>query len=437
MEFLNDRIGILLKYGKVLGSLTKRFFYIDNCGNLYYTTEEGISKKFLESKNFKDENFINIIAPLSKKINLSECSVSPIKQYLEDKFNLKGRSYFELYLKTRDYRTILIFAWTEDSINYLREYFVSISNIDEMNSLNDQFGKYDSNDKKGSNSFNKIESGIKTIDNDNYNRINISCFENSEFNMTRNKEKSTQKIFEFAEVTAIDNNEKYETNEKERNINLENIKTDNFNNEINNKNFSFKAIPCPLVKDFEEGSIIKNSENKFLNNNNQKNVINRINKDFKTEIDHLNSKLHAEQNNLDEANLMDDYNSANVYAEALKNKIYHLSNDDKKFVDDLLNKLNNTFVNQVDWDKPFIKLINPSQDVFEYQETLAQMENGSDYSGHVMNSMPNGLGKEFRKDGICYHGEFKNGKWHGQGVITNVYLDMYQGEFINGCICGI
>lgn len=423
MEFLNDRIGVLLKYGKVLGSLTKRFFYIDNSGNLYYTNDESISNKFLETKNFKDQYLISLIAPISKKINLSDCSVSAIKQYLDDKFNLKGRSHFELFLKTRDYRTILVFSWTEEHINFLRDYFLSISNLNEMNLLNDQFGKYDSSDNALKNALNNHDAN----DNPNYfedatrnNIINIDrSLDNSDFNMAKNKEKSTQKIFEFADVSG-------------------NQQANNFKNNSNN-NFSFKAIPDSSIKEISEVNYL----------NKQRNTI--LNQEFKTGLDNLNKKLNTDLNHKDELKDMEDYNSyksvknnndnnnINIFnkAEAIKNKYYQLTFEEKKKVDVLLEKLNGRFVNQIDWDKPCIRLINPSGSEYEYEETWAQMENGSDYSGHVINFMPNGQGKEFRKDGIFYSGEFKNGKWHGQGVITNVDLDTFQGEFINGCICGI
>lgn len=468
MEFLNDRIGVLLKYGKVLGSLAKRFFYIDNTGNLYYTNDESISKKFLDTKSFNDEYLIGLIAPISKKINLSECSVSAIKQFLEDKFNLKCRSYFELFLKTRDYRTILVFSWAEEHINFLRDYFLSISNFNEMNSLNDQFGKYDFTDNN--NITNALDKDFGK-DNQNYfddasrnninnNRINNNnSLDNSEFNMAKNKEKSTQKIFEFAEVSG--NQDKNNSNNsalkelsgnsKSDKENLINIKNNNNNN---NKDFSFKNQVIDSehkeLKNFSEKEKLDASEANFINK--QKNTINKLNQDFKTGIDNLNTKLNSDLNHKEEdVKYMEDYNSYNSvnnnnkiynitntnYTEAIKNKIYQFNYEEKKRVEELLDKLNGRFVNQIDWDKACIRLVNPSGSEYEYEETWAQMENGSEYSGHVVNFMPNGQGKEYRKDGIFYSGELRNGKWHGIGVITDVNLDTFQGEFVNGCICGI
>ena len=161
---------------------------------------------------------------------------------------------------------------------------------------------------------------------------------------------------------------------------------------------------------------------------------NKINLDFKTGIDNLNNKLKADHTEKDEIKYLEEYSSN---GEILLNKIYRLNEDDKKNVEKILKKLNGKYVNQIDWEKNCLKIFKPSQNDYEYDETWAQLENGSDYSGHVINLMPNGYGKEYRKDGIFYSGEFRNGKWNGQGVITNVNLDTFQGEFINGCICGI
>ncbi len=437
MEYLNDRIGILLKYGKVLGSINKRFFYIDNSGNLYYTNEENVSKKFLETKNFNEEYLISIISPISKKINLTECSISPIKYFLEDRFNLNGRSYFELFLKTRDYRTILIFSWTEDSINFLRDYFLSISNINEMNCLNDQFSKYDKVDKSQINASNKMELHNPIFNNNKiphsnegyiYSDRTINNFHDSEYKIIENRERTTQKIFEFADVTSSVGNK---TGNFKENLDSENKDEGNqkiinsFNDQ--NKNLSFKVLSNNIIKNDEEGM--------FLNRKN--NILNRISMEFKNKIDNLNSKLHADKENQDEEKFLSEYSSDNTYADPTKNKIYNLNLEDIKHIEDLVHKLDGKYVNQINWDKQFIKIINPSQSDKEYEETWAQLDNGSDYSGFVINNMPNGYGKEYRKDGIFYTGDFKNGKWHGLGVITNVNLDTYSGEFVNGCICGI
>ena len=302
---------------------------------------------------------------------------------------------------------------------------------------------------------NKISNNNNNDEINKNDRLNLNNLDNSEFNMTKNKEKSTQKIFEFADISSnpntnngnndnnnlekkeIQNNQAYFKNtenfiyeEKEEPNKNNNENPNNKNDE--NKNFSFKAIPNYNLKDTKHK---EDSESSFLNK--QKNVINKINLDFKTGIDNLNTKMHSDENNIDEIKYMDDYNSVNNYAEVIKNKIYHLNLEEKRNVEELLNKLNGRYVNQIDWDKQYIKVLTPSQNDPEYEETWAQLENGSDYSGHIKNFMPNGQGKEYRKDGIFYTGEFRNGKWHGQGVITNVNLDTFQGEFVNGCICGI
>ena len=110
---------------------------------------------------------------------------------------------------------------------------------------------------------------------------------------------------------------------------------------------------------------------------------------------------------------------------------------DVKYMEELLTKLEGKFVNQNDWDKECIKIVNPTSNNEMYEESWIKLENGSDYSGQVKNGMPHGFGKEFRKDGLIYTGYFFQGKWHGIGNITTINLDNYQGEFIDGCICGI
>ena len=110
---------------------------------------------------------------------------------------------------------------------------------------------------------------------------------------------------------------------------------------------------------------------------------------------------------------------------------------DVKYMEELISKLDGKFVNQDDWDKESIKVINPSSNEEEYEESWIKLDNGSDYSGPVKNGYPHGYGKEFRKDGSIYTGYFYLGKWHGIGNITSINLDNYSGEFIDGCICGI
>jgi hypothetical protein len=106
-------------------------------------------------------------------------------------------------------------------------------------------------------------------------------------------------------------------------------------------------------------------------------------------------------------------------------------------MDDVLVKLEGKFVNQNNWQREFVKIVNPSSSDESYVEELAHLDNGSTYSGQVKNGMPHGMGKEFRQDGGLYSGSFYQGKWHGFGTITNENLDSYSGEYIDGCICGI
>jgi hypothetical protein len=109
----------------------------------------------------------------------------------------------------------------------------------------------------------------------------------------------------------------------------------------------------------------------------------------------------------------------------------------ESYMESILNKLGGRFKNQIHWEKACIRIINPSSSSEIYDETWAELENGSNYSGPVKNGMPHGFGKEYRSDGCLYTGYFYNGKWHGSGTLTNETLDSFQGEFIDGCICGI
>lgn len=96
-------------------------------------------------------------------------------------------------------------------------------------------------------------------------------------------------------------------------------------------------------------------------------------------------------------------------------------------------------INQDGSEKERIKIINPSFNTSntQYEEILVNLENGSQFSGKVINGYPNGQGVEYRKDGAHYSGNFVNGKWQGEGKITTENLNVYQGEFIDGHFCGI
>lgn len=55
-----------------------------------------------------------------------------------------------------------------------------------------------------------------------------------------------------------------------------------------------------------------------------------------------------------------------------------------------------------------------------------------------MSGMPHGGGKEvLLVDGLSFNGNFKHGKKHGRGYITNSNLDTLYCEFIEDEICGI
>lgn len=294
MELLSDRIGIILKYGKVMGGLTKRYFFIDNKGILYYSEKIDPISNLLKLTSYDNDQIISSLINVSKTIILTDCSISGVKTYLENKFELQGRSYFELFLNSRDYRSILIFSWKEEFISTLREYV-----------------------------------GI------------------------------------FREVQEGENEHIIE--EKE----LQNFETENSVFKPSNNNLNEFLMPI------KNNEIEKNSNNIFLNAKN------------------------------------------------------------KNYMDNIILKLNGKFVNQKDWDKDCIKVINPTSTEEEYEETWVELENGSNYSGPVKNGMPHGYGKEYRPDGSLYTGYFYKGKWHGVGTLTNETLDSYLGEFIDGCICGI
>lgn len=113
---------------------------------------------------------------------------------------------------------------------------------------------------------------------------------------------------------------------------------------------------------------------------------------------------------------------------------------DEKSAEDVLVRLGGKLVNQKDWTKKVIRSIDSKEDPSGQEvinEEFATLENGSTYSGPIKGGMPFGIGKEFRQDGNLYQGNFLEGKWHGEGTITNANLETYKAEFIDGCISGI
>lgn len=295
MEILSDRIGVLLKYGKMMGGLTKRYFFIDNKGTLFYTEKEAPILELLKFSSYDNDKFVAHVMPHSKLINLIDCSISGVKSFLENKFDLQGRSYFELFVKARDYRSILLFAWKEEYINSLHDYVASFR---ELN--------------------------------------------------------NEEVIFDEKEMT-----------------------------------------------------------------------------NFVTEGSKLNKEVTMSSNfmQMDSISHIEKSSGVNIFTNAKDKKTMAMES--------VLAKLGGRFVNQKDWEKDSIKIVNPTSDLVEYEETWVELENGSNYSGSVKNGMPHGFGKEYRPDGSLYTGYFNKGKWHGPGTLTNETLDSYQGEFIDGCICGI
>jgi hypothetical protein len=292
MDILADRIGVLLKHGKRMGTLTKRFFFIDNNGNLYYTEKESIIHDLLKSKTYDDKKFISLFTNKEKIIKIQNCSSSVIKSYLDNKFDLRGRSYFELFDKEQNFRNIFVFGLKEDNTNILHSYVKS---------------------------FEEIRNDFEEREIQNFAEISMFKAENATFT---------------------------------RLISLENTGENNFNEKIQSKN------------------IFSNAKN-------------------------------------------------------------------TKYMERVLKKLEGKFVNQNGWERDRIKIVNPTSETEEYEEVWVELENGSNYSGHVKNGMPHGYGKEYRTDGSLYAGSFYEGKWQGVGTITTETLDTYHGEFIDGCICGI
>ena len=288
MEIIGNRIGTILKFGKVMGRPTKRYFFIDNEGILHYTEEESIIKELLANSNKNNKILVDSIKSECKQIKLNDCSLSSIKPFLDKDFDLHNRSHFEVYVKSRDFRSLILFAYKEDYTYSLYEF---------ISSFKESFG--DNSDEK-------------TV---------------------------------FARRETLDEDMRFQ---------LERLLTRN-----------------------EDGYYPR----------------------------HYSSSSGIKK--------------------------------DEKNMDEILLKLEGKFVNQENWQKENIRIVNPISLSESYIEELCILENNSTYSGHVKDGMPEGNGKEFRKDGSLYSGIFSHGKWHGFGTITNENLDSYSGEFLDGCICGI
>ncbi len=123
---LSDRIGILLKYGKFIGSLMRRYFYIDNNGYLHYTESENAILTLNIQSNYEDKEFVKMF-PKDKYINLNNsCFRSGIKPYLEKNYNLQNRSFIEL--TTEEGNMLMLFPYLESNIQFLFEYISTFQN---------------------------------------------------------------------------------------------------------------------------------------------------------------------------------------------------------------------------------------------------------------------------------------------------------------------
>jgi hypothetical protein len=55
---------------------------------------------------------------------------------------------------------------------------------------------------------------------------------------------------------------------------------------------------------------------------------------------------------------------------------------------------------------------------------------GYEYNGEWMNDLPNGIGREYWKDGTKYEGDFTNGAKNGRGTLTfGIDNSVYNGFF--------
>jgi hypothetical protein len=126
MDMLSDRIGILLKYGKFIGSLMRRYFYIDNNGLLHYSESENSVLSITSQSSYSDEEFVKMFSK-HKYINLNNSTFrSGIKPYFDKHYNLQTRSYIEI--NTEDGHFLMLFPYLESNIQFLYDYISSFQN---------------------------------------------------------------------------------------------------------------------------------------------------------------------------------------------------------------------------------------------------------------------------------------------------------------------
>lgn len=67
------------------------------------------------------------------------------------------------------------------------------------------------------------------------------------------------------------------------------------------------------------------------------------------------------------------------------------------------------------------------------------LPNGHIYCGELdINGLPHSdSGREFKQDGTVYFGSFREGAWHGAGVLISPRLDMEYAEFCDGSLAGL
>jgi len=70
-------------------------------------------------------------------------------------------------------------------------------------------------------------------------------------------------------------------------------------------------------------------------------------------------------------------------------------------------------------------------------EKIVKLNNGSLYTGQVLDGYPHGTGKEFMANGNSFVGQFKAGFWHGHGYLVDKDNHSFDADFYEGRLIGI
>mmetsp|Transcript_24762 Transcript_24762/g.43616 ORF Transcript_24762/g.43616 Transcript_24762/m.43616 type:complete len:200 (+) Transcript_24762:359-958(+) len=91
-------------------------------------------------------------------------------------------------------------------------------------------------------------------------------------------------------------------------------------------------------------------------------------------------------------------------------------------------------------DQPMHSMAKPpdAEQITDNVYTIT-LPSGNVYCGELDSSgRPHSdAGREFREDGSVYFGSFRDGLWHGAGVLISPSLDMEYAEFCDGCLTGL